>query len=76
MSLSINVPVVGELIKEKLAYYDIKDFNPDQLVAKIEKFSKEKFVLGLRPFISVNEREKLADLFDYIISFLKKTFNV
>ena len=74
--LNINVPVVGELIKEKLAYYDIKDFNSDQLVAKIKKFSKEKFILDLRPFIPINEREKLADSFDYIISFLKEKFNV
>ena len=72
--LSINVPVVGELIKEKLAYYDIKDFNSDQLAAKIDNFSKEKFVLDLRPFVPINEREKLADSFDYIISFLKEKF--
>lgn len=72
--LSKSVPVVGKMVKEKLAYYDIRDFSPDQLVARIEKFSKEKFILDLRPFTPINEREKLADFFDYIISFLKKTF--
>lgn len=72
--LSKNVPVVGKMVKEKLAYYDIRDFSPDQLVARIEKFSKEKFILDLRPFTPINEREKLADFFDYIISFLKKHF--
>ncbi len=74
--LNINVPVVGGLIKAKLAYYNIKDFSPDQLVVKIEKFSKEKFILDLRPFISLNERGKLADFFDYMISFLKEKFDV
>ena len=70
--LNKNVPVTDNLVIEKLAYYNIRDFSPDQLVAKIEKFSKEKFILDLRPFVPTNEREKLAYFFDYIISFLKK----
>lgn len=69
--LSKNIVIDKKLVEEKLKYYNIKTFIPDQLITKINKFSKEKFVLDLKPFVPINEREKLAGLFDYIISFLK-----
>ena len=71
--LSQNVPIREDLLKEKLKYYGIKNVNMDQLVTKITKLNKEKFILDLRPFVPTNEREKLGDFFDYIISFLKQT---
>jgi len=71
--LSKNVPIKKELVEEKLKYYDIKYFSVNQLIAKINKFSKEKFVLDLRPFVPISEREKLADFFDFIISFLEES---
>ncbi|MDP3917751.1 MAG: nucleotidyl transferase AbiEii/AbiGii toxin family protein [Candidatus Woesebacteria bacterium] len=70
--LSKNIMIKKDLVKEKLKYYDINKFNFDKLTIRIEKFSKEKFVLDLRPFVPINEREKLANFFDYIISFLRK----
>ena len=74
--LSRNIVVDKGLVEEKLKYHNIKTFNPNQLITKILKFSKEKFVLDLRPFVPINEREKLADSFDYIISFLKEKLDV
>lgn len=71
--LSKNVPIKKGLVEEKLKYYDIKNFSVNQLIAKINKFSKKKFVLDLRPFVPISEREKLADFFDFIISFLEKS---
>ena len=70
--LSKNIEIKIELINEKLKYYEVNDFSFDKLILRIEKFSKEKFILDLRPFVPINEREKLADFFDYIIVFLKK----
>ncbi len=69
--LSKNTVIKKELIEEKLKYYDIKTFDPDKLITKIVTFSKEKFVLDLRPFVPINEREKLGDFFEYTVSFLK-----
>lgn len=71
--LSNNVLVKKELIEEKLKYYDIKNFNVSKLIERIKKFSKEKFILDLRPFVPINERENLSNFFDYTISFLEKS---
>lgn len=68
--LSKNIVIDRDLVEEKLNYYDIKTFNPNQLIMKINSFSKEKFVLDLKPFVPINEREKLADFFGYTVSFL------
>lgn len=73
--LNKNVPIKKELVEEKLKYYNIKTFGINQLISKINGFSKNKFVLDLRPFVAINEREKLADFFDYTISFLKTKLN-
>jgi len=47
-----------------------KKFNPDDLIAKINQFSREKFVVDLRPFVPINERAKLPEFFDYVIAYL------
>lgn len=70
--LSQNIPIRSGLIRKKLEYYNLKNFNIGQLVTKISTINKEKFILDVRPFVPVNEREKLGELFDYIISFLKQ----
>lgn len=70
--LNRNIPIVEKLVLEKLKYYDIKQFSYDQLKSKIKEFSREQFVLDLRPFVPIGERAKLADFFDYIISYLEK----
>ena len=68
--LSKNIAIDKKLVVEKLKYYHINTFHPDTLRMKINKVSKEKFILDLRPFVPINEREKLTDFFDYILSFL------
>lgn len=70
--LSKNILIKRDLVEKKLTYYGIRVFKTDQLITTITTFSKEKFVLDLKPFVPINEREKLADFFDYTISFLKK----
>ncbi len=61
------------LIKKKLNYYGEK-MDRKKILARLEEFSKEEFVVDLRPFVSLNERDKLGDLFDYVIAYLKESF--
>lgn len=70
--LSKNIPINVILVEEKLKYYQIPSFDQTALVAKINAYSQEKFVLDLRPFVPINERTKLADFFDFTLSFLKE----
>ncbi len=61
----------GEIIKEKLKYYKLKEHDLSKILDKIEKFNKKDFIIDLRPFVSANNREKLSELFDYIVEYLK-----
>ncbi|MFH1601614.1 MAG: nucleotidyl transferase AbiEii/AbiGii toxin family protein [Candidatus Shapirobacteria bacterium] len=70
--LSKNIKIQPELVEKKLAYYDLKKFSPSLLVKKIKGFSQKKFVLDLRPFVPINQRNKLADFFEYTVVFLEK----
>ena len=70
--LSNRVLINEKLVREKLKYYAIKKFNPDDLAAKINQFSREKFVVDLRPFVPINERAKLPQFFDYVVAYLKE----
>lgn len=58
-----------DLISRKMAFYGEK-FDKDALLSGLQKFDKKKFILDLKPFVSINERGKLGDLFDYINKYL------
>lgn len=70
--LSKNIVIDKKLVEEKLKYYKINKFDAEQLINRITSFSKEQFILDLKPFVPINEREKLEYFFDYTIAFLKK----
>ncbi len=70
--LSKNIFIDEKLVKEKLKYYNIKTFMSDQLIAKINKFSKEKFILDLKPFVPIDQRDRLLEFYDYILDFIKE----
>lgn len=69
--LSRNIAIKKDFVEEKLKYYQIKSFDQKVLLTKISAFSREKFVLDLRPFVPINERTKLASFFDFTLAFLK-----
>jgi len=69
--LSIGADFESQLIKEKLKYYKLGKKTKEDLVKRIESFSKKDFVLDMRPFVPKNEREKLADLFTFLKDFVK-----
>lgn len=58
------------LISEKFEYYNEK-FSTKELIEKIEEFPKADFINDLKPFVQIQERDKLGELFTYIIAFLK-----
>ena len=65
------------LVKEKLKYYHLKQINKTEMLKRIEQFSEKKFVLDVRPLVTLDQRDKLPDFFIYIKDYLKKslTFN-
>jgi len=69
--LSQGVEVDKELVIEKLKYYQIDQFNLNDILKKLEKFSKKDFIRDLKPFVNFSEREKLGKFFDYIIDFFR-----
>ncbi len=63
-----------ELISQKLIYYN-KSFNKKDLLKRLNTFNKEEFIIDLKPFVPINERNKLDKLFDYVMDYLKNSFN-
>lgn len=61
------------LIIKKLEYYDER-FTVGALLKRLSGFNKKDFVKDLRPFVPLNERDKLGDLFDYVMAYLEKSF--
>lgn len=59
-----------ELITKKLAYFDEK-LDWSKVKGRVEKFDKKKFVLDLRPFVTIGERDKLDKLYDYVRDYIK-----
>src|SRR3989344_3011499 len=62
-----------KLITEKLSYYGEKLDKPT-LLHNLKKFKKEEFIMDLKPFVTISERDKLGDFFDYINRYLEDEF--
>lgn len=69
----LGAKVDTKLIFKKLAYYNEK-FSSKKLLDRLDEFSQENFTKDLRPFIPINQRDKLGDLFNYIKVYLKDSF--
>ena len=70
--LSQNTQLDTHLVKEKLNYYQIDQFSSDDILVRIELMSKEQFIIDLRPFVPISEREKLGELFEFVVAFLRQ----
>ncbi|MBN1373776.1 nucleotidyl transferase AbiEii/AbiGii toxin family protein [Candidatus Dojkabacteria bacterium] len=62
------------MINRKLEYYG-EIFNIRILKKRLESFSKDYFIKDLRPFVPINERQKLGEMFDYIVAYLAKNLS-
>ena len=58
------------LISEKFKYYG-ETYQPNALIKRIQDFPKNVFINDLKPFVQLNERDKLSELFTYVIAFLE-----
>jgi len=70
--LNQGVKINDKLVKEKLKYYGLENIKNEEILERVGDFSKKDFVLDMRPFVPINEREKLASLFAYVKNYLKK----
>lgn len=70
--LAQNVDFNGKLVRQKLKYYHLENKGGEDVLKRVESFSKKDFILDLRPFVPINEREKLGSFFDYLKEFLEK----
>jgi len=69
--LNQGVKVDNALINKKLKYYDLK-LDKNGVLKRVESFSKKDFILDLRPFVAIGERDRLGDFFDYVKKYLQK----
>lgn len=69
--LELGAKYREELIAKKVSYYET-EYKKEDILERIESLSKENFVTELRPFVPINEREGLGDLFEYICEYLSK----
>jgi predicted nucleotidyltransferase component of viral defense system len=58
-----------EMVKKKLAYYAVP-YSKAILIKKINEFSERDYIADLRPFIPINQRNKLSDQFKYVRAYL------
>lgn len=67
---TLGVRIDESLVKNKLEYYHLEKTGKEEILEKINKFQKKDFILDIRPFVPINERNKLTDFFDYIKNYL------
>lgn len=70
--LANNAKLDLKLIGEKFKYHG-ETYSADELIKRVENFPRANFIKDLLPFVQFKERDKLDDLFTYVITFLKKT---
>ena len=69
---NLGVNLKEDLVKEKLKYYHLKVIDREQILKRIGNFTEKEFILDLRPFVPLPEREKLKDFYRYIQDYLKE----
>lgn len=72
--LSKGAQVNPKMIRQKLAFYEMKSISGAEIVKRVASFPKKDFTLDLRPFVPLNERERLPDFFDMLQAQIKKSF--
>jgi len=70
--LSTNVSLSNTLVQEKLKYYELGKTPKQDILKRIASFSESDFILDLRPFVPVNERERLPEFFKYVQDYIQQ----
>lgn len=69
--LNRNVGLDNKLVNEKLKYYGLNLKNKQAILTKLNEVSSRDFVLDMRPFVPISEREKLPEFFNYLQDYLR-----
>lgn len=72
--LELGAKFNGDLISRKLEYYN-EQLNKKILLEELNKFNKNEFTKDLSPLVSLKDRNKLPELFDYIEAYLTKALS-
>ena len=64
--LSKGAELSQDILRQKLAYYEITEITNVDVVKRVATFPKKDFVLDLRPFVPLNERERLSEFFEVL----------
>jgi len=70
--LNMGTEIKDDLVLEKLGYYKIEEFDKEKLLDRVSGFSKSQFVLDLKPFVPINQRDRLPELYDFVVEFIKQ----
>lgn len=68
--LSKGIKINKGLVQEKLSYYKIRGDFRELLLKRLEQFSEKDYVIDLRPFVAMGERNKLGEQFRYIQNYV------
>lgn len=67
--LSIGATIDEKMLNKKMKYYKTT-FSIEKLISKVDKLDKKEFIVDLKPFIKIGDREKLGSLCGYIKDFI------
>ncbi len=70
--LSKGTEVRQDMLRKKLAYYERKEVTNSDIVERVTSFPKKDFVLDLRPFVPLNERDRLSEFFEILQAQIKQ----
>lgn len=65
MLLELGAKFDKEMISKKFEY-NKQEYNPEEIVTRLESQSKDGFIKDLKAFVPINERDKLGDFFEYV----------
>jgi len=70
--LSKGAQVNQDMLKKKLAFYEISKVTNADIIKRVASFPKKDFVLDLRPFVPINERDRLSEFFEVVQTQIKQ----
>lgn len=66
-----GVIVKSSLVQQKVNYFKLKNITKEKIIERLSQFSEKDFILDVRPFIPLNERERLPSFFEYLKDYLE-----
>jgi hypothetical protein len=64
--LSLGVEIRPDMLIKKMLYNDVSDVSNADIIKRVSSFPQKDFVVDLRPFVPINERERLPKFFEFV----------